>query len=119
MKKIVIAIALVFAGFAVNAQETVQVSSKSVAKVKQSGMFYVSVSDAITAEQVEKVKGYYKNYFDVVLNSENNQLEFKMVNTDTMSFNVVNRMLVSLNVQHILVDGKEMTFEEMMDRYYK
>lgn len=118
MKKVVIALALVFAGFTLNAQEGISLKSNQVHQAYKTGEFTINVPEDVTVEQVDKLKGYYKDYFTVSFNEDKDELVFKINKDDQNSFRVVNRMLVGLNLKTFIVDGQTMNFEEMYSKYY-
>lgn len=118
MKKLVIVLGLVFAGFTLNAQEGISLKSAQVHQAFKSGDFTITVPEDVTAEQVESLEGYYKDYFTVAFNANTNQLSFKLNKENAASFRVVNRMMVGLNLKKFIVDGQEMTFDEMYEKYY-
>lgn len=119
MKKLLVVIALIGSGLYAHSQESVNVKSTEIHQGFKSGHFVMSVPESITEEQLNKVKTHYTNYFEVKLDETKDQLVFDMLKKDDqMAFRVVNRLLVSLNLKTILVDGNPMTFEEMAKRYY-
>lgn len=118
MKKVVIVLGLVFAGFTLNAQEGISIKSAQVHQAYKTGEFTITVPEDITSEQVDKLKGYYTEYFSVTFDENKDVLSF-IVNKDKEgAFRVVNRMLVGLNLKTFMVDGESMTFEQLYVKYY-
>lgn len=119
MKKVVIVLGLVFAGFTLNAQEGIAIKPAQVHQAYKTGVFAITVPENITTENVESLKGYYKDYFTVSFDENTDVLTFNLNKDKEAAFRVVNRMLVGLELKTFVVDGQTLTFDELYAKYYK
>lgn len=100
-------------------QNSASISSGELRSGKSSGVYEFSVPEAITAEKVDAVKSYYKDYFSVAFNESTDKLKVTLTKNEDMNINVINRLLVALDLRMITVDGQEMTFQDMKDKYLR
>lgn len=100
-------------------QNSASISENQLKSGKSSGIYEFSVPEAITAEKVDAVKGYYKDYFSVVFNESTDVLKVTLVENKELNLNVINRLLVALDLRTISVGGETMTFQDMKDKYLK
>lgn len=119
MKKTVIICALTLLSSFAFAQSSASISPSQLKSGKNSGIFEFKVPEAITAEKVDAVKGYYKDYFTTSFDETTDVLKLTLLKKEEMNINVMNRILVALDLRTVQVDGTEMTFQDMKDKYLK
>lgn len=119
MKKLVIMFVLSLTSSFVFSQNSASISESQLRSGKSSGVYEFSVPESITAEKVEAVKGYYKDYFSVSFNEATDVLKVTLLRNEEPNLNVVNRLLVALDLRTISVGGENMTFQDMKDKYLK
>ena len=119
MKKLVMIFVLSLASSFAFSQNSASISESQLKTGKSSGVYEFSVPESITAEKVEAVKGYYKDYFSVVFNESTDVLKVTLLKNEDSNLNVVNRLLVALDLRTITVGGESMTFQDMKDKYLK
>lgn len=119
MKKLILITAVVFSAFFAAAQQTATVSSANLTKGKTSGTYVFTLPDAITNEQVEKVKGYYKDYFSVNFDAAKHTATIGLVKNEEVNKRVVNRFMVSLDIRTFAVDGNNLDFDTVFEKYMK
>ena len=100
-------------------QNSASISESQLKSGKSNGVFEFSVPESITAEKVEAVKGYYKDYFTVAFNESTDVLKVTLLKNEEMNINVINRLLVALDLRTVTVGGESMTFQDMKDKYLK
>jgi hypothetical protein len=119
MKKLVIIFVLSLTSSFVFSQNTASISESQLKTGKSTGVFEFSVPESITAEKVEAVKGYYKDYFSVAFNESTDVLKVSLLKNEEPNQNVMNRLLVALDLRTIAVGSENMTFQDMKDKYLK
>ena len=119
MKKLVIMFVLSLASSFAFSQNSASISESQLKTGKSNGVYEFSVPESITAEKVDAVKGYYKDYFTVAFNESTDVLKVTLLKNEDSNLNVVNRLLVALDLRTISVGGENMTFQDMKDRYLK
>lgn len=117
MKKLISILTVCFLVFSASAQYTATATSTDVSTGKSNGTFSFVMSTAITSDQVDGVKGYYENYFTVNFNASTHVMQVKMKAKEELNYKVMNRLMISLNVQTFIIDGKELTFDEFYNKY--
>lgn len=100
-------------------QNSASISESQLKTGKSNGVFEFSVPESITAEKVDAVKGYYKDYFTVAFNESTDILKVTLLKNEDMNINVINRLLVALDLRTITVGSESMTFQDMKDKYLK
>lgn len=119
MKKLVMMFVLSLASSFAFSQNSASISETQLKTGKSNGVYEFSVPESITAEKVEAVKGYYKDYFSVAFNESTDVLKVTLLKNEDSNLNVVNRLLVALDLRTISVGGENMTFQDMKDKYLK
>ncbi len=119
MKKLVMMFVLSLASSFAFSQNSASISETQLKTGKSSGVYEFSVPESITAEKVEAVKGYYKDYFSVAFNESTDVLKVTLLKNEDSNLNVVNRLLVALDLRTISVGGENLTFQDMKDKYLK
>ncbi len=119
MKKLVMLFVLSLATSFAFSQNSASISESQLKTGKSNGVFEFSVPESITAEKVEAVKGYYKDYFTVAFNESTDILKVTLLKNEDMNINVINRLLVALDLRTITVGIESMTFQDMKDKYLK
>ena len=110
---------LAFASSFAFSQNAASITESQLKSGKSSGVYEFTVPESITAEKVDAVKGYYKDYFTVSFNEATDQLKVTLLKKEEMNVNVMNRLLVALDLRTISVGGQEMTFQDMKDKYLR
>jgi len=119
MKKLAMIFVLSLASSFAFSQNSASINETQLKTGKSSGVYEFSVPESITAEKVEAVKGYYKDYFTVAFNESTDILKVTLLKNEDSNLNVVNRLLVALDLRTIAVGGETMTFQDMKDKYLK
>ncbi|WP_343747909.1 hypothetical protein [Fluviicola sp.] len=119
MKKLVMIFVLSLASSLAFSQNSASISSGELKSGKSTGVYEFSVPESITAEKVDAVKSYYKDYFSVAFNESTDKLKVTLTRNEDMNINVINRLLVALDMRMISVDGQEMTFQDMKEKYLR
>ncbi|TSJ45844.1 hypothetical protein [Fluviicola chungangensis] len=119
MKKLIMMFVLSLASSFAFSQNSASISESQLKTGKSNGVYEFSVPESITAEKVDAVKGYYKDYFTVAFNESTDVLKVTLLKNEDSNLNVVNRLLVALDLRTISVGGENMTFQDMKDRYLK
>lgn len=117
MKKLISILTVCIFVFSASAQNTATATSADVTTGKTSGLFSFVMSNEITADQVAGVKGYYENYFTVNFNPSTHVMQVKMKAKEELNYKVMNRLMISLNVQTYLIDGNKLTFDDFFNKY--
>jgi hypothetical protein len=103
--------------FSASAQYTATASSNDVISGKSTGLFSFVLSNEISSDQVDGVKGYYESYFTVNFNPSTHVMQVKMKVKEELNYKVMNRLMISLNVQTYLIDGNKLTFDDFFNKY--
>ncbi|HRP54196.1 MAG TPA: hypothetical protein PLI97_11905 [Fluviicola sp.] len=119
MKKIVTIIALMFTCSFAFSQNSASISVDQLKSAKASGIYDFLVSESITSEKVDAVKGYYKEYMTVTFDEKTDNLHVALTENATLNIHVINRLLVALDIRSIQISGTETTFQDMYDQYLK
>ena len=119
MKKLVMIFVLSLASSLAFSQESASINESKLKTGKTTGVYEFSVPESITAEKVDAVKGYYKEYFTVTFNEATDQLKVTLLKNEESNLKVVNRLLVALDLRTVTVDGQSMTFEDMKEKYLR
>lgn len=119
MKKILLALVVMLATFAASAQKTASLSAKALESGKSTGTFVFVMPSDITTEQVDKVKGYYTQYFTVNYNQVKHEATLVLTENKEMNKRVILRFLGSLETNTVNVDGKEKSLEEFFNNDLK
>lgn len=117
MKKLVMLFVLTVASSFAFSQDAAAISVSQLKEAKSKGIFEFTVPENITEEQVNAAKGYYTTYFTVTFDEATDKLKVVLTSNEALNIQVVNRLLVSLNLKSVNVDGKEMTYQEVMEKY--
>lgn len=117
MKKLISVLTVFLFVFAANAQYTASATVADVKSGKSNGSFSFVLSKEITAEQVDGVKGYYENYFTVAFNPTSHVIQVKMKANEELNYKVMNRLMISLNVQTFMIDGTAQNFDQFYNTY--
>jgi hypothetical protein len=119
MKKILLALVVMLATFAASAQKSASLSGKALASGKSTGTFVFVMPSEITTDQVDKVKGYYKQYFTVNFNQAKHEATLVLTENKEMNRRVILRFLGALETNAVNVDGKEKTLEDFFNNDLK
>ena len=119
MKKLAMIFVLSLASTFAFSQNSASINEAQLKTGKSSGVYEFTVPESITAEKVEAVKGYYKDYFTVAFNESTDVLKVTLLKNEDANLNVVNRLLVALDLRTISIGGEIMTFQDMKDKYLK
>lgn len=119
MKKIVIICAVTLLSTFAFSQSSASITPNQLKSAKNSGIYEFKVPESITTEKVDAVKGYYKDYYTVSFDEATDVLKLSLLKNEEMNINVINRILTALDLRTIQVDGVEMTFLDMKDKYLK
>ena len=119
MKKIILLFVISFASLFSFAQKVATISQESLASGKKSGIYSFVLPAEITAKQIDAVKGYYKDYFTTVYNPTTHTLKLNLLAKEEMNLQVINRIMLSLDIQDFKVGDEKLTFTELFERYLK
>ncbi len=90
-----------------------------LAKSKTSGVYHFTLPKGTTSASVEEKAKYYLLYFKVTFVEATSEATITMVTNDEKSRHVICRFLTSSNANHVTVDGKEITLDELYTTYLK
>jgi hypothetical protein len=119
MKKIILLFVISVASLFSFAQKTATISKEALLAGKKSSQYAFVLPNDITSKQVDAVSAYYKDYFTTVYNPTTHTLRLTMLSKDTINLQVINRIMLSLDVQDFLVGAEKLTFTELFDKYLK
>lgn len=119
MKKFILLFVISVASLFSFAQKTATISKEALSAGKKSSQFAFVLPNDITAKQIEAVSGYYKDYFTTVFNPTTHTLRLTMLSKETINLQVMNRIMLSLDVQDFKVGDEKLTFTELFERYLK
>jgi hypothetical protein len=117
MKKLISILTVCLLVFSASAQYTATASTNDVISGKSTGLFSFVLSNEISSDQVDGVKGYYESYFTVNFNPATHVMQVKMKAKEELNYKVMNRLMISLNVQTYLIDGNKLTFDDFFNKY--
>lgn len=119
MKKILLVLVVVLAGFAASAQKSAAVSSKALETGKTTGKYLFVLPADITSKQVDDVKGYYKDYFTINFNEMKHEATVVLSKNEEMNRRVILRFLSSLGMRTVTVEGTDRTLDEFYENNLK
>jgi hypothetical protein len=119
MKKLIVLTLVSLASVFSYGQKVATATPEALQKAKTSGVIVFGVPADITAAEVDGVKNYYKQYFTTTLDEKKHEITLTLINNDEMSKQVVNRLMVSLDIRDYKVDGSELSFDEVFEKYLK
>jgi hypothetical protein len=119
MKKILLVLVVVLAAFAASAQKSASLSAKALETGKSSGTFLFVLPSDVTSQQIDEVKGYYKDYFSVNFDQAKHEATLVLTANETMNKRVILRFLSSIGVRTVNVDGVEKTLDVFYDTNLK
>jgi hypothetical protein len=119
MKKLILLFVISVASLFSFAQKTATISKVALASGKKSGQYSFVLPTDITAKQVDAVKGYYKDYFTTVFNPTTHSLQLNLLSKEEMNLQVINRIMLSLDIQEFNVGQEKVSFTELFEQYLK
>ena len=90
-----------------------------LAKSKTSGVYHFTLPKGATSASVEEKAKYYLLYFKVTFVEATSEATITMVTNDEKSRQVICRFLTASKANHVTVDGKEITLDELYTTYLK
>lgn len=81
------------------------------------GVFEILMPSSVTEQDVEKSKGYYTDYFTVNYNGETRIANIEMIDNTAKARRVITRLLLSIGVKEVNVDGKEYTLNDFYNTF--
>jgi len=117
--------AVLFLGLSITAigqeEAGVAISKGTVelAKSKTSGVYHFTLPKGATSASVEEKAKYYLLYFKVTFVEATSEATITMVTNDEKSRQVICRFLTASKANHVTVDGKEITLDELYTTYLK
>jgi len=115
MKKILLVLVVVLTALAASAQKSASLSAKALETGKTSGTFLFVLPSDVTSQQVDEVKGYYKDYFSVNFDQAKHEATLVLTANEIMNKRVILRFLSSLGVRNVNVGGVEKTLDVFYD----
>jgi hypothetical protein len=122
MKTFLLSIFFVVTTFILNAQDANKAicSSKSnLVKGVESGIIEMTLSEAVTKENVDKYAGYYKNIFSVTFDETKHIVTFKMLDNTSSNRRVILRFLSANQVQNVIVEGQLFLIHDFYENFLK
>jgi hypothetical protein len=122
MKTFLLSIFFVVTTFILSAQDANKAicSSKSnLVNGVESGIIEMTLSEAVTKENVEKYAGYYKNIFSVTFDETKHLVTFKMLDNTSSNRRVILRFLSANQVQNVIVEGQLFLIHDFYENFLK
>jgi len=119
MKKILLVLVVVLSALTASAQGTASATSKQLQTARTSGTYVLTLPANITSVNVDKVKGYYKDYFTVNYNEMKHEATIVLSANEEMNRRVIIRFLSALGLHNITIDGQEKTFDQFYEQSLK
>lgn len=119
MRKLFLLLAISFSAFAASAQNTAKVTSASLKESKASGVYVFNVSDKVTKKDVDASAAYYTQYFNTSFDEAKHEMKITLTENADINKRVIQRLLASLRVSELLVDGKPQTYEAAYEKFLK
>lgn len=119
MKKLIVLFVVCVISIFSFGQNSAQISKDALVSGKSTGNYLFVMPARVTNDQVEAVKGYYKDYYSVVFDSKAHTLAIHLIQNEEKYIRVINRMMVALEIRDFDVSGSTLTFEEMFQNYMK
>lgn len=83
----------------------------------EAGVFEILMPDSVSEEDVEKNKGYYTDYFSVSYNTANRLATIEMLDNSPKGRRVITRLLLSLGVKEVNVDGENYSLNDFYNKF--
>lgn len=122
MKTFLMSIFFVVSTFILNAQDSNKAvcnSKSNLVKGVESGIIEMTLSEAVTRENVEKYAGYYKNIFSVTFDEAKHLITFKMLDNTSSNRRVILRFLSANQVQNVIVEGQLFLIHDFYENFLK
>lgn len=119
MKRVILFFVISLASFFSFAQKTATISKEALSVGKKSSQYTFVLPNEITSKQVEAVSAYYTDYFTTVFIPTTHMLRLSMLSKDTINLQVINRIMLSLDIQDFKVGAEKLSFTELFDQYLK
>lgn len=120
MKKLILVLVAVILSFAGMAQAAKATGTPETMKTSvKEGVFTFTLPDNVTAEEIERTKKYYVDYFTVEFDASSKLLKVVMVDNSSESRRVVTRLLVSNGVSEIDFNGNNYRVTEFYDLFMR
>lgn len=119
MKKFILLFVISAASLFSFAQKAATISKDALKSGKKSGQYTFVLPESVTSKQVEEVKGYYKDFFTTFFNPKSHTLQLKMLANSEVNLQVINRIMLSLDIQEFQVGSETVSFTELFERYLK
>lgn len=119
MKKFISTFLFLFvAAFSFAQTLSVPGDAAALQRSKKSGIYQFTVSGLQLAD-VQKHNGTYTRYFTVSEAEKDGQLVIgiKMLNNDSNSRRIIHRYLVTIGVTKVILGGKEITVDELIEKH--
>lgn len=122
MKSLLMSICFVVSAFFLNAQDANKAICSSKAKLVkgvESGVIEMTLSEAVTKENVDKYASYYKNIFSVTFDEPTHVATIKMIENTSSNRRVVLRFLSANQVQNVIVEGQSYLIQDFYENFLK
>ncbi len=122
MKSLLMSICFVVTTFFLSAQDANKAFCSSKAKLVkgvESGIIEMTLSDAVTKENIEKNAVYYKNIFSASFDEPTHVVTIKMLDNTSSNRRVVLRFLSANQVQNVIVEGQSYLTHDFYENFLK
>lgn len=118
MKKLFVLSALLLSSVFVFSQTaTLEGNKESLKRNVEVGVFQITMPSSVSEEDVKKAKGYYTDYFTVNYTKETRLATIEMLENTPKARRVITRLLLSLSVKEVNIDGKDYTLNDFYNTF--
>lgn len=118
MKKLFMLSIILFSSIVAFSQTaTIDGNKETMKKAVEKGVFEISMPSSVSIDDINKNKEYYTDYFTVDYNDANKLATITMVDDSAKSRRVITRLLLSVGVKEVNVDGKDYTFNDFFNTF--
>lgn len=122
MKTFLMTTFFILTALILNAQDANKAICNSKAKLTkgvESGEIEMTLSEAVTKENVEKYASYYKNIFSTVFNEATHTINIKMLENTSSNRRIIIRFLSANQIQNIIVEGQSFPINDFYENFLK
>lgn len=118
MKKLfLVSILLLTAVFTFSQTAKVDGNRETLKTAVETGVFEIYMPSSVSEEDVEKNKGYYTDYFSVSYEAAGQLATIEMIDNSAKGRRVITRLLLSLSVKEVSVDGKNYSLNDFYNTF--
>lgn len=119
MKNTFFTLLLLLFSIGVSAQDKAAISTEAIAKGKSQGVFEFVVPNSVDEAQVAEAAAYYPDYFTVDFDKKKHIVTIKLTKNEEMNKHVIQRFLLSINLEYITIENKQVRVDQLYDAHLK